>query len=90
MDSRAYPDGVYPIKITERLRKKIFFLTDAGHILLLVWFCCVDVCHGKGIVLCIKLFVRSVFYDLCLGFFLCIYRIEFCIYLYGFFSGKIS
>ena len=70
--------------------KNFIFLTDAGHVLLIVCLCCIFVCHVEGIVLCITIicaicFLRSMFV------FLLVYtRLIFCIYLYGCLSGKIS
>ena len=84
------PENTYLIKITDRLKKKFSFLTNAGHVLLLVCSCRVFVCHVEGIVLCIKIICAICFLRFMFVFLLVYTRLIFCIYLYECLSGKIS
>ena len=67
-----------------------FFLTNAGHVLLLVCFCRVFVCHVEGIVLCITIICAICFLWSMFVFLLEYTQLIFCIYLYGYSLGKIS
>ena len=70
--------------------KNFIFLTDAGHVLLIVCLCCIFVCHVEGIVLCITIICAICFLRSMLVFLLVYTRLIFCIYLNGYLSGKIS
>ena len=78
----------YSIKITDRLRKKKFLNKCRTHPFACLFFVVYLFVTLRVLSCILQLFVQSVFYDLCLGFFLCIYTIDFCIYLYGCFSGE--